>query len=381
MSIHVVEIVDEHEIEYPTEGETVWQDCKGVPHGRSPGVLTIFEKCTVLTDAHDVVFEEFRDDTADVMEEEMVDFDETRSASVLKTSGFVTMKKLTALEMIFVQRFGNEWPVAVEWEGPMATLQFWSEGGYCLRAQELVRSCYLQKTKLVGCPKTNSFEQMRLKFHSQNAVRCRLRFVYASGKKPAEPKQPRKGLANDMFMDDASKDLTLCLENGREEIRVHQVILRLYSPVYKQRFEWPSSASVNLANDSKAAWTLILDCLYERPIALDSSFLAEAMQIAMRDDFLKFSKMAWAFALNAVQKETVLPLLRMAWEHRDAHALKDVAKCLDKCFEFIFQQMSLLGTAWIMDYTACIREFPEMQDYADKYAKNHNNQSKKRRRA
>ena len=360
--------------EFPNQAAgAVWQDSKGEAHGRSVGVITIYEKCNVLTDEMDIPFEDYRDDMVQVMEEEMLDFDETRSASVLKPSGFVTMQKLTTLQIFFVQKFGNEWPVAVEWEGPKATLEFWSEGGYVMRSQELRRSGHLAKTKLVGCPKEIPFKQIRLQFHGQHAVRCRIQFQY----KTLTPRLKNKGLANDMFMDEASKDLTLVLDNGREELKVHQVIMRMYSPVYKQRFEGWTALPLNLASDSKQAWTLILDCLYDRAIvALDSPFLAEAMQIAMRDNFFKFSNMAWAFALRSVQRETVLPLLRMAWEYRGDEELKDIAKCMDKCFEFIFQNLASLGASWMMNYSACLYEFPEMQEYADAYSKNHH----KRRR-
>jgi hypothetical protein len=218
-------------------------------------------------------------------------------------------------------------------------------------------------------PADATFDSIQVNLSYGYRTRCQLRFVFAQAKRRVRRAPAAKGgLAADLFADMESRDTTLSLADG-EEVKVHQAVLRLYSSVYRQRFAtvggW--APQMDLTTDSKAAWELLLATLYDQPLDIASPHIMEATEIAMRDNFVKFAKLAWPVALKSIEKSSVLPLLRLSWQYRAE--MKETAACANKCLTFITQNMAELGSAWLAEYMACLHDIPDLKEHVDGSAK------------
>jgi len=363
----------------------VYQDASGKLWGTKRGVLTTFVECVISPMGEPetlIAFDEYRSG----VEED--DYDEAEPASnIMSPSGYHLLvgEDHGKVDFVFTVSIVGKWPLYVEWMGPKAKIAFMSCSNMLrsVHEQTLVASEeVMQKTMIVRSPANKSQHYGRIRIlleESGGGSLCGVRFVFSKPRAPrkAAPVFRPTNLGHDLEADEARKDVTLKLKDG-EELKVHSMVLRLYSSVYEQRFandQW-KGASINLGQDSVEAWTLILkSCLYEvEPLDTDSEFFIEAMEIAYRDNITKFSKMGWM--LVKITKANVVPLLRKGWlmkQEQDDDTL--IQKCVDKCFDFIFKNIATFESSLMMTYTACLQDFPDMLDYADVCGR------KKRRRA
>ena len=377
--INVVAVDDDEEDSFPNMNETTWQDRKGVFLGRAEGVITYFESSVVLDDPRRSSLDDYRRaapgvevDSDDSDDDDDGPTDQTSehfpAKNILSPIGFKLPERRLNVNFHFTQKFGMEWPVAIEWSGPMALMSFVDEKSGSVYAENLPSRYTLTRTKL-DPPKDKTFTSIQLNLHDGYKSRCQLRFVFEAKKALRRgPPKPKGGLAADLFADMESRDTTLSLAGG-ETVKVHQAVLRLYSSVYRQRFGtvggW--APQMDLTTDSKAAWELLLATLYDQPLNMASPHIMEATEIAMRDNFVKFAKLAWPVALKSIEKSSVLPLLRLSWQYRAE--MKETAACVKKCLAFITQNMAELGSAWLAEYMLCLNDVPDLKEHMDGSAK------------
>jgi hypothetical protein len=167
-----------------------------------------------------------------------------------------------------------------------------------------------------------------------------------------------------LFSHDESKDVVLLLAKG-ERLKVHKLLLCVYSSVYKQRYAegsaWGAGHELDLTSDSKGAWELLLGLMYEQETSRE--FLHEAACIANRDNMVPFNDRLWSEISETIAKANVLCILQMAWANRGDSEC--VYSCLFECFAFIFKHMPTMGSEWLVEYTACLQADPELGTYAD----------------
>lgn len=105
---------------------------------------------------------------------------------------------------------------------------------------------------------------------------------------------------------------------------------------------------------------MIIESLYSDELAF-STYLPEALKIAHRDGFEKFGAKGWELTTRMVDKDTVLPILTMAWPRRNDEAVK---KCVTKCFELIGRSsIGGMGSKWIVEFAALMDK--DMQEHMD----------------
>ena len=363
-----------------------WQDFKGTPNGTAFGTRTQLKKCViglglgmVAAALEDMDYDTYR------QQNEAGGGGKTDSRMVLSTNGYMLMAKWLPLDFVFVQvnphKADYVYPSVVAWNGPEAKLDLLDSDGKVVHSQRLGKyKTNLKKHKIEGYDASVPFSTMRIRI-SQGDARCRVRFVYqpptgaaaGGGKMVVMKRMPKhlvmKSMASDMDADESGKDVTIECADG-QTIKVHKVLLCLYSPqFYGAKFKqerW--DPIVAQKEDKKEAWELIVGSMYDVPIPTWSPHIDEAMHIAYRDMFPKFAAMAWTHGVKAIDKESVLSMLQTGWLYRqNGEGGGDAEQCVNKCLDFVFGNLTALGSAFVVEYGKRLEADDDMAAYADHY--------------
>ena len=336
---------DEVVIVEPKFEAKVWQDWKGKLFGHAKGVSTVFRGC-VLTSDETVKFDTIKRDMPGIT-----------SAEIMFNGGYQVLNKVP-IAFIFGQENGRwKFPTNVAWHGPAAVLDFISAEGVIEHTVALEDSPYRFFDNVVNASDCKDCKKIRVRV-MEGADICSIVFSYMQLRAPKK----LSGLAGDMYEDECRKDVTIECSGG-ETVKVHKLVLQMYSSTCAARFATASWGSrVLQTEDSKGAWDLLVGSLYGSDEAgFGSTFMSEAMRIAYRDGFDAFVERGFGLALKVIDDGSVLSLLALAWPMRSGSEKAQL--CVDKSVELFAPNMTGKGPEWLLEYAAFLEANEEFRAY------------------
>ena len=319
----------------------MFQDAAGKSMGPMKGTHTVFLSCEVTIDYDNV---------------SMYEHDSVHS-NIMTEAGFkLPNESDIRVDFEFTQNVHYKWPTVVSWRGPAAVLEFVEQFNGVVSSKTLPSSL-LEMTEINIQAKKKEFDTMHIRV-SEGCATCAVAFSYI------RPKQVKKleSLGADLEADEEHKDITIHCAGG-ETVKVHKLLLQVYSRTFAGRFNEPRwNAEVMEQGDSKGAWELIVSSLYGHDDAdFNSPHMGEALQIANRHEFKKFASRGWGRAMKAIDEESVLQLLALSWPMLESNS--DAKDCVDKCLEFFVPKMASMGAKWFMAYAAFLQDNADFSDY------------------
>jgi hypothetical protein len=219
----------------------MFQDAAGKSMGPMKGTQTLFLRCEVMIDYSN--FSMYENDSV--------------HRNIMTDAGFkLPNESEIRVDFEFSQNVHYKWPTVVSWRGPAAVLQFEDNVHNVVFSKELPSSL-LEMTEIGIQAKKKEFENMHILVY-EGCATCAVAFSYI------RPKQVKKleSLGADLEADEEHKDITIHCAGG-ETVKVHKLLLQVYSRTFACRFNEPRwNAEVMEQGESKGAWNLIVSSLY-----------------------------------------------------------------------------------------------------------------------